>query len=146
MGLFLQYAWLIPLFPLLSFAIITLTPIRKSKAASGWLAIGLMVAATVVASGVGGEVAQGIRVKEAHTAEGETFAFPEANIVRTFRWAPAGGDASVTMGYYIDPAAAAMLLMVTITSTCIHLFSMGYMAHDERQSRFFSFISLFTAA
>src|SRR5262245_18093003 len=157
MGLFLQYAWLIPLFPLLSFAIITLTPIRKSKAASGWLAIGLMVAATVVALGVGGEVAQGIRVKEdgtaevlasgeAHTAEGETFAFPEANIVRTFRWAPAGGDASVTMGYYIDPAAAAMLLMVTITSTCIHLFSMGYMAHDERQSRFFSFISLFTAA
>ena len=50
------------------------------------------------------------------------------------------------MGYYIDPAATAMLVMVTITSTCIHLFSLGYMAHDERQSRFFSFISLFTAA
>jgi NADH-quinone oxidoreductase subunit L len=50
------------------------------------------------------------------------------------------------MGYYIDPAATAMLVMVTITSSCIHLFSLGYMAHDERQSRFFSFISLFTAA
>ena len=71
---------------------------------------------------------------------------PTANIVRTFRWAPAGGDAAFTMGYYIDPAAAAMLVMVTIASTCIHLFSLGYMAHDERQSRFFSFISLFTAA
>ena len=35
MGIFLQYAWLIPLFPLLSFAIITLTPIRMSKSASG---------------------------------------------------------------------------------------------------------------
>ncbi|HEU5102954.1 MAG TPA: NADH-quinone oxidoreductase subunit L, partial [Roseiflexaceae bacterium] len=164
MGLFLQYAWLIPVFPLLAFAIITLTPIRNSRSASGWLAIGLMVAATVVALGVGGEVLQGVHVKqdgsaevlaagEAHAAEGaapegegEAFAFPEANIVSTFRWAPAGGDAAFTMGYYIDPAAAAMLLMVTITSTCIHLFSMGYMAHDERQSRFFSFISLFTAA
>ena len=50
------------------------------------------------------------------------------------------------MGYYVDPAVAAMLVMVTIASTCIHLFSMGYMSHDGRQSRFFSFISLFTAS
>ena len=144
MGLFLQYAWLIPLFPLLSFAIITLTPIRMSKTASGWLAIGLMLASTVVALGVGAEV---LAAGTAHAAEGEgAFAFPPANIVRTFPWAPAGGDAVFTMGYYIDPAATAMLVMVTITSSCIHLFSLGYMAHDERQSRFFSFISLFTAA
>ena len=44
MGVFLQYAWLIPLLPLLGFAIITLTPIRANKAASGWLAILLMLA------------------------------------------------------------------------------------------------------
>ncbi|MEO7908746.1 MAG: NADH-quinone oxidoreductase subunit L, partial [Roseiflexaceae bacterium] len=145
MGLFLQYAWLIPLFPLLSFAIITLTPIRLSKSASGWLAIGLMLASTIVALGVGAEV---LAAGAAHAAEGEGtgFAFPAANIVQTFRWAPAGGDATFTMGYFIDPAATAMLVMVTIASTCIHLFSLGYMAHDERQSRFFSFISLFTSA
>ncbi len=156
MGLFLQYAWLIPLFPLLSFAIITLTPIRASKAASGWLAILLMVAAAVIAVGVGAAVAQGIHIQPDGTAilvgasepaaEGAGFSFPVANIVQTFRWAPTGGDAAFTMGYYIDPAVAAMLVMVTITATCIHLFSLGYMAHDERQSRFFSFISLFTAA
>ncbi|KPV48327.1 NADH-quinone oxidoreductase subunit L, partial [Kouleothrix aurantiaca] len=147
MGVFLQFAWLIPLFPLLGFAIITLTPVRVSKALSGWLAIGLMVAATVVALGVGAEVFQGVHVApdgtaavmagdahaegEAPAAEGEGgehgFAFPEANIVRTFRWAPAGGDAAFTMGYYSDPAVAAMLVMVTIASTCIHLFSLGYM-------------------
>jgi NADH-quinone oxidoreductase subunit L len=162
MGFFLQNAWLIPLFPLIGFAIITLTPVRMSKSLSGWIAIGLMAAATVIALGVGAEVYQGVHVAadgtaevkaagEAHAAEGgaaegEAFTFPEANIVRTFRWAPAGGDASFSMGYYIDPAATAMLVMVTIASTCIHLFSMGYMGHDERQSRFFSFISLFTAS
>ncbi|HEX5690121.1 MAG TPA: NADH-quinone oxidoreductase subunit L, partial [Roseiflexaceae bacterium] len=163
MGLFLQSAWLIPLLPLLGFAIITLTPIRANKAASGWLAIALMVVATVIALGIGLEVAQGVHVApdgtaevmaaEEHAApaegaagEEESFAFPEANIVQTVRWAPAGGDASFTMGYYIDPAVAAMLVMVTIASTCIHLFSLGYMAHDGRQSRFFSFISLFTSA
>src|SRR6187455_2717990 len=133
MGIFLQYAWLIPLFPLLSFVIITLTPIRLSKAASGWLAIGMMLASTVLALGVAGDV---LASGAAHAAEGEgAFAFPAPSIVSTFRWAPAGGDAVFTMGYYIDPAATAMLVMVTITSTCIHLFSLGYMAHDERQSR-----------
>jgi NADH-quinone oxidoreductase subunit L len=157
MGFFLQNAWLIPLFPLLGFAIITLLPfIRANKALSGWIAIGLMVAATVVAVGVGWEVASGVHVApdgtvavvaaEEHATEGEHFEFPPANIVQTFRWAPVGGDASFTMGYYVDPAVAAMLLMVTIAATCIHLFSLGYMAHDERQSRFFSFISLFTSA
>jgi NADH-quinone oxidoreductase subunit L len=162
MGFFLQNAWLIPLFPLLGFAIITLVPfIRANKVLSGWLAIGLMVAATLIALGVGWEVASGVHVAPDGTAavvaapeqaegevsaEGQSFVFPAANIVQTFRWAPAGGDASFTMGYYIDPAVATMLLMVTITASCIHLFSLGYMAHDERQSRFFSFISLFTAA
>jgi len=68
MGFFLQYAWLIPLFPLLGFAIITLTPIRASKAASGWLAIALMVAATVVALGVGADVLQGVHVAPDGTA------------------------------------------------------------------------------
>jgi NADH-quinone oxidoreductase subunit L len=160
MGLFLSSAWLIPLLPFVGFVLITLTPLRQSKPASGWLAVLLMVAATVVALGVAGEVGQGVHVKVdgaaevvaagAHgesAAEGEHgFAFPEANIVRTVRWAPAGGGASFTMGYYIDPVVAAMLVMVTITSTCIHLFSLGYMAHDWRQARFFAYISLFTAA
>src|SRR4051794_12867857 len=133
MGMFLQYAWLIPLFPLLGFAIITLTPIRASKTASGWLAIALMVAALVVALGLGAEVAQGVHVRPDGTAEllpagasapagEEKFTFPAANIVQTFRWAPTGGDSAFTMGYYVDPVVAAMLLMVTITSTCIHLF------------------------
>ena len=160
MGFFLQYAWLIPILPLLGFAIITLTPIRASKAASGWLAIALMAVATAVALGVAADVAGRVTVDasgavstlpaaESHAAEGaageETFAFPEPNIARTFVWAPAGAG-QFTMGYYVDPAVAAMLVMVTIASTCIHLFSLGYMAHDPRQARFFSFISLFTAA
>lgn len=161
MALFLHYAWLIPLFPLFSFALITLTPIRASRTVSGWLAILMMIGAMVVALGVGSEVMQGVHVLpdgstevvaggesigEGGAEEGEHFAFPDANIVQTFRWAPTSGSSSFTMGYYIDPAAAAMLIMVTIASTCIHLFSLGYMAHDERQARFFSFISLFTSA
>jgi NADH-quinone oxidoreductase subunit L len=163
MGWFLQNAWLIPLLPLIGFAVITLTPIQRNKNASAWLATLLMVGATIIALGTAVEVAGGVKIaadgavaaheEEAHATKpaadkgaGHGFAWREPNIVRAVRWAPAGGDAPFTMGYIIDPAVAAMLVMVTITATCIHLFSVGYMAHDPRQARFFSFISLFTAA
>ena len=162
MGWFLQNAWLIPLLPLIGFAIITLTPIQRNKQASAWLATLLMVGATIIALGTAVEVASGVKIAPdgavaepthaTHTAApagekaGHGFEWRDPNIVRTVRWAPSGGDIPFTMGYIIDPAVAAMLVMVTITATCIHLFSVGYMAHDPRQARFFSFISLFTAA
>ncbi len=160
MAFFLQYAWLIPVFPLLGFALITLTPIRRSKVASGWLAIGLMLVATIFALGLLAGVAQGLHLDAngqvvahevgghgAAPAEGasEGFVFPAANVVQQITWAPTGST-SLAMGIYVDPLVAVMLAMVTIASTCIHIFSLGYMAANARQSRFFSFISLFTAA
>jgi NADH-quinone oxidoreductase subunit L len=127
MNLFLDIAWLIPLLPLLAFAAITALPIRANGRASGILATLAIGAAAVIAIGAaagttGGAVAE-----------------------RAIRWAPAG-DGALLMGYRIDPMAAAMLVMVTLVSTCIHLFSIGYMAHDARQGRFFSYTALFTAA
>ena len=174
MALFLNSAWLIPLLPLLGFAIITLTPIRKSKQLSGWLAIGLMGVAVIFALGLMAGVAQGQtslpadyhvaameadahgeEAQETHQGESEAeaeshngdhgFLFPMPNVIQRFAWAPTGTSV-FEMGIYIDPIAAMTLVMVTITSFCIHLFSMGYMAAHPRQSRFFSFISLFTAA
>jgi NADH-quinone oxidoreductase subunit L len=182
MAFFLQTAWLIPIFPLVSFIIITLTPIRKSKQQSGWLAIGMMGVSVLFALGLLTAVAQGVHVQpdgtvvvqhdeaagamagegehghaaeEEHgegaaAAEGEGEAghgvtFPDPNIIQRFYWAPAG-TTTFSMGVYIDALVALTLVMVTITSGCIHLFSMGYMSAHPRQARFFSFISLFTAA
>ena len=137
----LELAWLIPVLPLLAFLAITLTPLRRSQTASGWLAVALMALASLLALAVA--VQAGAHAPEGH---GEGFTLADPAIVQTFRWAPAGGDTALTMGYLIDPPGALMLVMVTLASTCIHLFSLGYMAHDERQARFFSFIALFTAA
>jgi NADH-quinone oxidoreductase subunit L len=165
MALFLQTAWLIPALPLLACALITLTPLRRSKAASGWTAIGLMAIAAVLAVGLLAASASGLALRdgqvttldvghgehgegEAAAAEGEgeaAFSFPEPNVVQRFAWAPAG-ESVFEMGIYVDTPVATMLAMVTIASFCIHLFSLGYMAANPRQSRFFSFIALFTAA
>lgn len=152
MAFFLQNAWLIPFWPLLASALITLTPVRRMAMASAWLATGLMMIATVMALGLLAAVANGWALHDGqlvqlavHHGEHGAFAFPEPNVVQRFVWAPTG-ETALQMGIYIDGAAAAMLAMVTIASTCIHLFSIGYMAAHPRQSRFFSFIALFTAA
>src|SRR3546814_8799456 len=39
-----------------------------------------------------------------------------------------------------------MLVVVTTVSSLVHLYSWGYMAEDDSQSRFFAYLSLFTFA
>ncbi|HEU5089467.1 MAG TPA: NADH-quinone oxidoreductase subunit L, partial [Roseiflexaceae bacterium] len=140
MQLFLEYAWLVPVLPFVGFVLISLTPLRHQGRASAWLATALMGAATLLALGIFGATAS-----LPHAEQAEGFAFVEPIVTHAFRWAPAG-DGAINLGYLIDPLAAIMLAMVAIAATAIHLFSIGYMADDARQARFFSFISLFSAA
>ncbi|HEX6290325.1 MAG TPA: NADH-quinone oxidoreductase subunit L [Herpetosiphonaceae bacterium] len=172
---FFELAWLIPLLPLAAFVFITLlSPFYRSRVISGWVAILAMLAATGLAWGIlfqsaaagfpgGGEAAPhskaaGYLASAAPGAlaaeeegEGHHFAGFGGAYTRSMPWA-ATGETTFNVGYYIDAPVALMLAMVTLASFCIHLFSLGYMAHDEypagheRQSRFFSFIALFTAS
>ena len=50
------------------------------------------------------------------------------------------------MGVLVDPLTSVMLFFVPIAMLCIFIYSIGYMAHDPRQARFFSLISLFAGA
>lgn len=56
------------------------------------------------------------------------------------------GFAPFMMGVLVDPLTAVMLIMVPIAVLMIFIYSVGYMAHDPRQARFFALISLFAAA
>jgi NADH-quinone oxidoreductase subunit L len=46
----------------------------------------------------------------------------------------------------IDALTAVMLVVVNTVSALVHLYSLGYMSHDEHQPRFFAYLSLFTFA
>jgi NADH-quinone oxidoreductase subunit L len=46
----------------------------------------------------------------------------------------------------IDTLTAVMLVVVNTVSALVHVYSIGYMSHDEHQPRFFAFLSLFTFA
>jgi len=70
-------------------------------------------------------------------------------IHKVFNWFDLSFGDQITrfdMGIYIDNLSSIMLLMVTGVATLIHLFSSYYMASDSRYGRFFTYLSLFTAA
>jgi NADH-quinone oxidoreductase subunit L len=62
-----------------------------------------------------------------------------------FTWFQAG-DLSVEMELLYDPLTALFLLLITGVGSLIHVYSVGYMAHDDRRRRFFGYLNLFVAA
>ncbi len=62
-----------------------------------------------------------------------------------FTWI-SSGPFHVDMAYRFDPLSALFVLLVTGVGTLIHVYSIGYMAHDVRRRRFFAYLNLFVAA
>lgn len=56
------------------------------------------------------------------------------------------GDLEITFGIYIDNLTAIMLIVVTLISSLVHIYSIGYMQGDERYSRYFAYLCLFSFA
>ncbi|MBN8477135.1 NADH-quinone oxidoreductase subunit L [Sulfuritalea sp.] len=72
-----------------------------------------------------------------------------------YQWMESGG-LKLEVGFLIDQLTVLMMLVVTFVSLMVHIYTIGYMAHDEDNwpqgskagtnsyQRFFSYISLFT--
>ncbi|MDR3162996.1 MAG: NADH-quinone oxidoreductase subunit L [Helicobacteraceae bacterium] len=53
------------------------------------------------------------------------------------------GRLSLKFGFAADQIGAVMMCVVTLVSTVVHIYSIGYMAHDKSFNRFFSYLSAF---
>jgi NADH-quinone oxidoreductase subunit L len=62
-----------------------------------------------------------------------------------YDWIDAGG-LQIGMDLLYDPLSALFLLLITGVGSLIHVYSIGYMAHDPRRRRFFAYLNLFVAA
>jgi NADH-quinone oxidoreductase subunit L len=74
---------------------------------------------------------------------GDILAQQGARIVPLFTWIAAGGF-SVEWSLRLDTLSGVMIVTVTIVSAAIHVYSVGYMAHDAGIPRFMAYLSLFT--
>ncbi|WGX96130.1 NADH-quinone oxidoreductase subunit L [Nocardioides sp. L-11A] len=62
-----------------------------------------------------------------------------------YDWIEAGG-LHIGLDLLYDPLSALFLLLITGVGSLIHVYSIGYMAHDPRRRRFFAYLNLFVAA
>jgi NADH-quinone oxidoreductase subunit L len=66
-----------------------------------------------------------------------------SQVIHLFKWIESG-DFQVAWALRFDTLTAVMALVVANVSALIHIYSIGYMAHDRSIPRFFSYLSLFT--
>src|SRR6188768_4156973 len=60
-----------------------------------------------------------------------------------YTWMTAG-DTRFEIGFLIDQLSATMMVVVSLVSLMVHIYTIGYMHGDPGYQRFFSYISLFT--
>jgi NADH-quinone oxidoreductase subunit L len=65
--------------------------------------------------------------------------------VEVLKWISSGA-LSANWAFRIDTLTSIMLVVVNTVSALVHVYSLGYMSHDEHQPRFFAYLSLFTFA
>ncbi|HXA09887.1 MAG TPA: NADH-quinone oxidoreductase subunit L [Chthoniobacterales bacterium] len=122
------HLWLIPAVPLAaSLVILGLAKSRRAAAA------GLAIAGQVVA------------LLLSLDAFWPTLQTPGDRVFQNFTWFTFG-EQTLRLGFVLDPLAAVMLVMITLVSLCIFVFSVGYMAADKNFTRFFAYLSFFSAA
>ena len=125
----LHATWLLPAFPLAGFLVLVVAGRRLGNPRAGWLATamcgGAFVAAVVVFVGL-------------LDRAGDQRSFDQ----HLYTWFVSGG-LNVRTGLLVDQLSITMALFVTGVATLIHLYSIGYMQHDERFSTFFIYLNLF---
>ncbi|HVX44232.1 MAG TPA: NADH-quinone oxidoreductase subunit L [Mycobacteriales bacterium] len=65
--------------------------------------------------------------------------------VHLWNWIPVGGF-QVDVGLQLDQLSMCFVLLITGVGSLIHIYSLGYMAHDPKRRRFFAYFNLFIAA
>lgn len=120
--MFSDYAALIVLLPVIAF-VFTLFLGKKLYSGGALLPIAAIAGSFIISLGIFLEI------------------YPDGTVQQSLPW-----FAGMNLGILIDPLAVVMLMMVSFVSLLIHIYAVGYMAHDPARPRYFAETSLFTAA
>jgi NADH-quinone oxidoreductase subunit L len=127
----LNHLWIIPALPLLGFLLNGLFGKRLGNAF-----VSVVGPLTSFLAAVAGTVA----IFQYH----HQYPNGQRYVDDVYNWISSGG-VGATLAFQLDPLSIVMLLVVTWVGFLIHLYSVGYMAHEEGYWRYFSYLNLFLA-
>ena len=165
----LRNAWVIPFVPAVSFVLILFLG-KRTPGKGHWIGLAAVSAAFVMASiagvqwirhvnaaqpsgavaeqnvGAGGRVDGVVSVTgSGEAATAEEAHIPVAPVRNSVTWFENEG-VKVEAGTLIDGLSVMMLLVVTLISLLVHVYSTDYVHGDRRYTHYFAFLSLFTAS
>jgi NADH-quinone oxidoreductase subunit L len=124
-------SWLLLAFPVFGAAVLLLGGRRTDKWGH------LLGVAMSLASFVYGAIAFFALLGKSGAARSED--------LHLFSWIPVNGF-QANIGILLDPLSICFVLLITGVGSLIHIYSVGYMAHDSDRRRFFAYLNLFIAA
>ena len=160
---FLRNAWLIPLLPALSFVTILFFGKRMPRGGSelGIAVLGIAFILSILTAAAWVDHRDNYHGEEVHASvvavdhgeagdhaeagHGGGHAEPSLAVVSTVTWFQTGG-VEFSVGTLVDGPAVMMLLVVTLVSLLVHIYSTEYVHDDRRYTHYFAFLSLFSAS
>ena len=133
--MFIGLALFILLLPLTTFAFMALFH-HKLPRHGDWLATGAIGLSLIASLVIFAKV-----VALALSGSGQTILFN-----KTFEWLPMSGSTTLLGGIMVDRLTSLMLVVVTLVSFLVHLFSSKYMHGDIRYGRYYCCLLLFTTS
>jgi NADH-quinone oxidoreductase subunit L len=125
----LNLLWLIPLAPFIGFAI---NGLIGRKAGHGFVS-----AVALLGSGTSAVLGTVAAVQYHHQ-----YPYGGRCLDVVYQWFSSGGIGT-DVAFQLDPLAVVMLLVVTWIGFLIHVYSIGYMGHEEGYARYFAYLNLF---
>ncbi|MEO6156468.1 MAG: NADH-quinone oxidoreductase subunit L [Ilumatobacteraceae bacterium] len=156
-GWFLEHGWLIPLIPAVAFAVIILIGKRLPGKGSE-IGIISLAASVVLAAGTayqwiqrvgdeGGSAGASALLRPVSTllrsATGGEEHYTQP-VIKTWTWWQSGGY-RFGLGQHIDGLSVMLLLVVSVISVLVQIYSLEYVRGDRRYTHFFAAMTLFSA-
>ena len=130
----ISYTILIPLIPLAVFLLLGIFNQKIKPAVSGYIGVAGLTASTALSF---------YTAYQYFFVHGKVDGVYQA-IVQKVTWMKFTETLQIDMGVLIDPISIMMLIVVSIVSLMVHIYSRGYMKGDDGYTRFFSYLSLFS--
>ena len=127
-NLFIRYSVLILFLPLLAF-IIQIFAGKRLPRQGDWVSISAIVSTLILS------IIMFVKMLIEYN--------PDFRHESSFTWLDMG-DFNIKLGFLVDNITIVMLLVVSLISTCTHIFSTQYLKGDIRYSRYFAYLGLFT--